>query len=151
MVAQISRRRTIRADRQTVWDVLADFGAIHEWLPGVDHSCLLSTDADGPVGTQRRVQMKRLTLVETITEFDAPTTLAYDIAGFPRWLRRFNNRWTLHEDGPGATTVTLTSTVDLGPGPFRTRAARLLGLLLAKMSSDTMLAGLATRSETAHD
>lgn len=83
MVAQISRRRTVRADPQRVWDVLADFGAIGDWMSAVDHSCVLSTDPDGPVGTTRRVQIRRVTLVETITEFDAPTTLAYDIAGVP--------------------------------------------------------------------
>ncbi|BBY17669.1 SRPBCC family protein [Mycolicibacterium litorale] len=148
MVAQISRRRTISADPQTVWDVLADFGSIHDWLPGVDHSCVLSTDPDGPVGTKRRVQMGRMTLVETITEFDAPTALAYDIAGLPGWLRRFNNRWTVRAAGAG-TTVTVTSTVDLGPGRLRALAARLVCLAMAK-SSDTMLAGLAARWETAH-
>ncbi|WP_231643408.1 SRPBCC family protein [Mycolicibacterium baixiangningiae] len=139
----------MRADPQTVWDVLADFGSIRDWLPGIDHSCLLSTSADGMVGTTRRVQMGRMTLVETITEFDAPAALAYDIAGLPRWLRRFNNRWTLQPAGPGATTVTVTSTVDLGPGRVRTLAARLLCLGMAR-SSDTMLAGLAARWETAH-
>lgn len=139
----------MRSDPQTVWDVLADFGAIHEWLPGVDHSCLLRTAPDGPVGTARRVQMGRITLVETITEFTPPTAIAYDIAGLPRWLRRFNNHWTLHADG-AATAVTLTTTVDLGPGRIRGLAARLVCLVLAKLSSTTMLAALATRSETHH-
>ncbi|WP_407665047.1 SRPBCC family protein [Mycolicibacterium monacense] len=148
-MAQISRRRTMRADPQQVWEMLADFGAIGQWLDGVDHSCILTTNADGPVGTARRVQMGRMTLVETITEFDAPTTLAYDIVGLPRWLRHFNNRWTLRADG-SATAVTLTTTVDLGPGRTRELAARLVCLLLSKMSSDTMLAALATRSERAH-
>lgn len=107
MVAQISRRRTVRADAQRVWDVLADFGAIGDWMSVVDHSCVLSTDPDGPVGTTRRVQIRRVTLLEAITEFDAPTTLAYDIAG------------------------------------------RLLCLLMAQLSN-TMLAGLARRSESTH-
>jgi carbon monoxide dehydrogenase subunit G len=149
VVARISRRRTLRADPQTVWEVLADFGGIHDWLPGVDHSCMLSTRADGPVGTARRVQMSRMTLVETITEFDAPAELAYDIVGLPRFLGRFNNHWSLRSDG-SATAVTLTTTVDLGPGRIRGLAARLVCLVLAKMSSDTMLAALATRSETGH-
>lgn len=149
MVAQISRRRTLRADPQTVWNLLADFGNIHNWLPGVDHSCMLNTRADGPIGTARRVQMGRITLVETITEFTPPTALAYDIAGLPRWLRRFNNHWSLRPDG-SETAVTLTTTVDLGPGRIRGLAARLACLVLAKLSSNTMLAALATRSETGH-
>jgi carbon monoxide dehydrogenase subunit G len=149
VVAQISRRRTLRTDPQRVWDVLADFGAIGDWLSLVDHSCVLSTNPNGPVGTARRIQMGRITLVETITEFDAPTAMAYDIAGVPRWVRRLNNRWTLQPDGPGATTVTVTTTVDLGPGRVRTVAARLMGLVTAKLS-DSMLAGVAARTETAH-
>ncbi len=136
----------MRTDPQQVWEVLADFGAISQWMDGVDHSCILSTNADGPVGTARRVQMGRMTLVETVTEFDAPTVLAYDIVGLPRFLGHLNNRWTLQPSGPGATTVTLTSTVDLGPVRIQTLAARLVCLLLAN-SSDTMLARLATRSE----
>ena len=137
----------MRTDPQRVWDVLADFGAIGDWMSGVDHSCVLYTDPDGPVGTARRVQLGRMTLVETITEFDAPTTLAYDIAGFPRWVRRFNNRWTVQPAGAGAATVSITTTVDLGAGRVRALAARLM-CLLTRSSSDTMLAGLATRSET---
>jgi carbon monoxide dehydrogenase subunit G len=139
----------MRTDPQRVWEVLADFGSIHDWLPGVDHACVLSTDPGGPVGTTRRVQMGRMTLVETITECDAPTTLAYEIAGLPPWVRRLENRWTVRPAGPGTTTVTVTTTVDLGPGRVRALAARLVSLVLAK-SSDTMLAGLATRTETAH-
>ena len=149
MVAQISRRRTVRTDQQRVWDVLADFGAIGDWMSVVDHSCVLSTDPDGPVGTTRRVQIRRVTLVESITDFDAPTTLAYDIAGFPRWVRRLNNRWTVRPARPGATTVTVTTTVDLGPGRVRAVAGRLVCLLMAQLSN-TMLAGLATRSESTH-
>jgi carbon monoxide dehydrogenase subunit G len=139
----------MRADPQAVWDVLADFGNIHDWLPGVDHSCVLATDPGGPVGTARRVQVGRMTFVETITEFGAPAELAYDIAGFPRWVRRMNNRWTLRSAGAGSTTVTVTSTVDLGPGRMRALAARSACVALTK-SSDIMLAGLATRTETTH-
>lgn len=128
--------------------MLADFGAIAAWAPGVDHSCVLRTDPDGPLGTTRRVQVGRLTLVETITEFTSPRALAYDIAGLPRQLRHVSNRWTLQPAGTG-TEVTLTSRVDLGAGPLRTLVARVLCRILAR-SSDSMLAGLAKRWENTH-
>ena len=55
------------------------------WADNVDHSCILTSGADGtPIGTARRVQVKRDTLVERITEFDPPHVLAYDIEGLPR-------------------------------------------------------------------
>ncbi|TFV61573.1 SRPBCC family protein [Mycobacterium sp. PS03-16] len=150
MVAEISRRRTIAAAPLAVWDVLADFGAIAGWAPGVDHSCVLRTDPDGPLGTTRRVQVGRLTLVESITEFTPSRALAYDIAGLPRQLRHVSNRWTLQPANAGAgTDVTLTSTVDLGAGPLRTLAARVVCRVLAH-SSDSMLAGLAQQWESTH-
>ncbi len=74
-VAEISRSRTVAAEAQAVWDVLADFGAISSWAGNVDHSCLLSPAAQGVgVGTTRRVQVGRDTLVERITDFEPPRT-----------------------------------------------------------------------------
>lgn len=147
-VAEIQRTRVIAAPAQEVWDVLADFGAISAWAGNVDHSCILFSGADGgPVGTARRVQVKRDALVERITEFDPPRALAYDIEGLPRRLRRVTNRWTL-EPGADDCPVRLTSTVEIGPRPLQRLAERALCRFLARQS-DVMLAGLANRLEKA--
>ena len=98
-VAETRRSRTIAAEAQAIWDVLADFGAISSWADFAEHSCLLSPAAEGVgVGTTRRVQVGRDALVERITDFDPPHTLAYDVQGLPRQLRRLNSRWTLRPD-----------------------------------------------------
>jgi uncharacterized protein YndB with AHSA1/START domain len=145
-VAQISRSRTVAAPPQKVWDVLADFGRLSSWADNVDHSCLLEHGPDGPaVGTSRRVQVGRDTLVERITEIHAPDALAYDIEGLPRRVRRVANRWTL-EPLPASTGITLTTTVEIGANPVAGVAERALCRFLAKQS-DTMLAGLAARLE----
>lgn len=146
MVAEISRHRTVRADRQAVWDLLADFGAISEWAADVDHSCILNAAEHGLVDTTRRVQVGRMVLVERATEAEAPHTLAYDIAGLPGPVRRAENRWTLEDVPGGSTAITLTSTVDLGTGRLRNLAARGFTRVMAK-SSDAMLAGLAAKLE----
>lgn len=147
-MADIQRTRVIAAPPQEVWDALADFGAISSWAGNVDHSCILFSGADGgPVGTARRVQVKRDALVERITEFDPPRTLAYDIEGLPRRLRRVTNRWTL-EPGAGNCAVTLTSTVEIEPRPLQRLAEHALCRFLARQS-DVMLAGLANRLEKA--
>jgi hypothetical protein len=147
-VADIHRTRTIAARAQEIWDVLADFGSISVWAPNADHSCILfSGPGGGPVGTARRVQVKRDALVERITEFDAPHSLAYDIEGLPRRVRRVTNRWTLAASA-GCTVVTLTSTVEIGSGGPAKLAERILCRLLARQS-DSMLAGLADRLENA--
>ncbi|WP_422741936.1 SRPBCC family protein [Mycobacterium sp. WMMD1722] len=146
MVAEISRHRTVRADRQAVWDLLADFGEISAWAADVDHSCILNAAEHGLVGTTRRVQIGRMVLVERVIEADAPRVLAYDIAGLPGPIRRAENRWTLDDVLQGSTAITLTSTVDLGAGRLRGIAAQAFTRVMAR-SSDAMLSGLAAKLE----
>jgi carbon monoxide dehydrogenase subunit G len=148
-VTDISRSRTISAPPQAIWDVLADFGSLSSWADGVEHSCILNHGPDGPVGTTRRVQVRHDALVESITEFDPPATLAYDIEGLPARLRRVANRWTLRPAGE-ATVVTVTSTVEIGRGPLADLAERIVGRVMTKQS-DAMLAGLNRRLEDSRD
>ena len=145
LVAQIRRTRTIAAEPQEIWDVLADFGAISSWTDTVDHSCLLSPESqDVGVDTSRRVQVGRKTLVERITEFDPPTALRYDVEGYPRWLK-VNSHWTLTRSG-STTAVTLVITVDVSAGPLRWVGERVVARASDKWP-DAMLAGLANRVE----
>lgn len=145
-MAQISRSRTIAAVPQQVWDVLADFGRSSSWAANVDHSCLLEHGSDGPaVGTSRRVQVGRNTLVERITEVRAPDVLAYDIDGLPRRFGRVVNRWALSPRN-SSTGVTLTTTVEIGTNPLTRVAERALCRFMARQS-ETMLDGLAARLE----
>ncbi len=142
----MSRSRRIAARPEEIWDLLADFGAISSWAPNVDHSCLLEHGPAGPVGTSRRVQVGRNTLVERITDIEAPVSLGYRIEGLPHQLRRVTNRWELSPAGPGHTDVTLTGTVEIGANPLARLAERVMGRLMGKQS-DSMLAGLADRME----
>ena len=144
-MARIDRSRTIAAAPQDVWEVLANFGALSTWVDRVDHSCILVHGADGPIGTTRRVQLGRQTLVERIVEFDPPHALAYDIEGLPKQLGRVNNRWTLRPSGQ-STVVTLTSTVEIGSGRIRKLAERAVCRLMTR-ESDGLLNGLAKRLE----
>ncbi|BBX04579.1 MxaD family protein [Mycolicibacterium moriokaense] len=145
-MAEIARTRTIAAAPQEVWNVLADFGALSTWVDRADHSSILVHGPDGgPVGTSRRVQMGRNTLVETIVEFDPPRALAYEIDGLPKQLGRVTNRWSLRPQGD-STSVTLTSTVEIGSGPLRQLAERAVCRVMARESGG-MLAGLDKRLE----
>ena len=149
-MADIHRTRTIAAPADEIWDILQDFGSISSWAPNADHSCILSSGPDGgAVGTARRVQVGRNTLVERITEFAPPHILAYDIEGLPKLLRRVTNRWTLSAAGAGSTVVTLASIVEIGPRPPQRLAERVLCRVVARQS-DSMLAGLANRLENAN-
>lgn len=130
-----------------MWDTLADFGSLSSWARNVDHSCLLEHAADGVgVGTSRRVQVGRNTVVERVTDCLAPTTLAYNIEGLPRRLHRVANCWSLAPTAQGFTAVTLTTTVEVGANPVAHIAERAMVRLLSKQSLE-MLAGLAQRVE----
>lgn len=140
MTASTARSATIAAPARAVWAVLADFGALARWAPGVDHTCLLHAGPGG-VGTVRRVQVGRTTLLESVSAWTPPERLAYDITGLPPALRHVGNEWQLQESGAG-TEVTVTTTVDAGPRPPQRLVARLVARRLAA-ASDQMLAGLA--------
>lgn len=145
-MTEVVRRRRIEADPDEVWAALADFGAIARWVDDVDHSCLMTDQIDG-IGTTRRIQVGRTTLVERVVEWEPPTVLAYAIEGLPPVLRSVVNRWMI-EPNEGATapgnptvTVSLTSTIDAGPRPPQHLVAWAVGRRLGS-TSDDLLAGL---------
>ncbi len=133
--------RALRIDRSAadVWDVLADFGAIGGWAPNVDHSCLTSTETEGP-GAVRRIQTGRNTLLERVIEWEPEKRLAYSIEGLPSAIGKVTNSWELADSGK-STNVRLTSTIDAGPRPPQKLVARVVGRVLAKASGQ-MLQGL---------
>lgn len=142
-VASIRRSRTIAAELQPVWDVLADFGAISAWVPSVDHSCVLEHE---PVS--RRIQVGRTVVVERITDFAPPNRLGYDIEGLPRQLRRVHAQWQLLPSGRH-TLAALTYTVDIGSNPAARLAERGVCRVLARQC-EVILASLAQRMEASH-
>lgn len=147
-MASVEKLTQIPAPPDEVWAVLADFAGISRWAPNVDHSCLLSEQTDG-VGTVRRIQSGRQTVVETVVEWDAGQTLAYEITGLPPVIRCVTNTWSLAE-ARGGTTVTLTSQIDAGSRPPQKGIARVVGRVLGG-ASDQMLAGLAATLENGAD
>lgn len=147
----VDRTRTIPAHLTRVWDVLADFDQLAAWADNADHTCWLDEPAlDGElVGRARRVQAGRVVLVETITVWEPPARLAYDLGGLPPVVKSAVNEWQLRVDpaDADATIVTLTTHVDCGPRPPQQLIARLVARRLAA-ASDVMLAGLTQRLET---
>jgi uncharacterized protein YndB with AHSA1/START domain len=137
-VSETSATLTIPAPADEVWAVLADFGEIARWAPIVDHSCLLSTQRAG-VGTVRRIQSGRRTVLEQVVEWVDGERLSYVVEGLPSAIRSLRNTWQL--DGGDMTKVTLTSLVDVGPRPPQMLVAKVLGLPLSKVSHQ-MLHGL---------
>lgn len=138
-MATVTKSTTVPASVNAVWAVLADFASISAWAPNVDHACLLSEQTDG-VGTVRRIQAGRTTVVETVEQWEPGASLRYSITGLPPVIRSVTNTWSLTAGGD-ATAVTLTTEVDAGPRPPQQGIAKLVGRKLGQ-ASDAMLAGL---------
>ena len=139
-MSRLERSTVVAASPTRVWGVLADFGAIAEWVPMIQHSCLLSEQTEHP-GTVRRVQIARQTLVERVVTWRPGHELAYDIDGLPPIVGTARNTWRLTPTADG-TTVTLSTEIDSGPNPVKRFAAKK-ALERMATASDFMLAGLA--------
>ncbi len=149
----VERTRTIPADIASVWGVLANFDRLAEWADNADHTCWLDDPHDDGemVGRARRVQAGRVVLVETITIWEPPSRLAYDLGGLPPVVKSAVNEWRLVADPSSSerTIVTLATHVDCGPRPPQQLVARLVGRRLAG-ASDVMLAGLTDHLAALH-
>lgn len=138
-MAEVSESIVIARPRAEVWAVLADFGAIVDWAPNVDHSCLTTAEGEG-IGAVRRVQVGRNALLERVVEWTPDEALAYELEGLPPVVRSATNRWSLVGEG-GTTTATLTTSIDTGSRPPQRAIGRVVGRTLGKASRQ-MLDGL---------
>lgn len=142
-MAVISEHVRIERPAAVIWAALADFGSISRWAAPVEHSCLVTDQQEG-IGTERRVQIGRNALIERVIEWESDQRLGYAIEGLPV-VQSAMNSWTL-DDSAGATTVTLTSTAEVGPRPPQQLVARVVGRILARASRE-LLAGLKAHLE----
>ncbi len=146
--ATVERSATISASPDAVWATLAAFDEISQWAGKVDHSTA-TTEATEGVGAGRRVQAGRIVLIETVTVWDPPRSLAYTLDGLPPLAKRVVNRWDLASvpGDAGATAVTLTTTIEPLGGPRGRIGQRILGRVLGK-AADDLVAGLAAHDHT---
>lgn len=142
-MTSVTKSRLAAASIGHVWGTLADFGAISAWAPNVEHSCLLSEQSSG-VGTIRRVQVARSTVVETVEIWVQGRELSYRLTGLPSILGTVRNTWTLAAS-EGGTLISLTSDVRAGPRSPSAIIGRPVSRLAVRMlgrASDVMLDGL---------
>jgi hypothetical protein len=138
-VIEVIRSADLSAPPGGVWAVLGEFGAISGWADNVDHSCLMSDQAEG-IGAVRRIQTGRTTVVERVVTWEPPSILTYSLEGLPPIVKSATNTWVV-EATPTGSHLSLISRVDAGPGPAQRIVATAIGRKLAR-TSDVMLAGL---------
>jgi uncharacterized protein YndB with AHSA1/START domain len=138
------KTRLIAAKKSKVWAALADYPGIVAWAPNVDHSTA-ATQAHTGIGAVRRVQAGRITLLETIVDWQPEDLLAYTLHGLPPIAGNVVTTWQLEEQGDG-TSVTITTLIHSRPNPLSRIVGRALGRQLTKASKQ-MLSGLAAHVE----
>ena len=142
-MAKKSTSIIISTSIEEVWEVISEFDQISMWAENVDHSSFLSDQTEG-VGSTRRIQMGSNVVQETVTIWEAPKKLSYEIAGLPPVFRRITNTWDLVDDG-SETRVQLTAQIT----PVRPPAeilAKVLSRFFTQIN-EKMLTGLKTHIE----
>ncbi len=116
-----SEHISIRADKDHVWEVLADIGAIYRWNPGVVDSRLTS-DGEVGLGSERYCGLGGKTyLNETVTEWKEGERLTMRIIATNLPFKTADIRFSLEQQDAN-TFVTVSPTYIL--------KFRLLGKLL---------------------
>ena len=133
----------ISAPIEEIWGVLSEFDQIFNWAENVAHSCFYSEQEIG-VGTTRRIQQGSNVVLETITYWEEPVRLAYQIEGLPPVFKKVTNSWKLFDEG-AKTRVELT--VHIVPiRPPAEIAAQILGKFFSRLNKK-MLIGLKNQVE----
>ena len=133
----------ISTSKEKIWKILSDFDQIYLWAENVDHSCFLSEQTTG-VGTTRRVQQGPNVVLETVTSWEEPIRLSYQIEGLPKVFKKVTNSWKLFDEGL-KTRVELT--VHIVPiRPPAEIAAQILGKIFSRLNKK-MLTGLKNQVE----
>ena len=100
---------TISASIEEVWKVLSEFDQIFLWADNVDHSSFLSEQTEG-IGSTRRIQLGSNVIQETVTVWEEPKKLSYQLNGLPPVFKKVTNNWELTNVGPD-THVQLTAQI----------------------------------------
>ena len=142
-MATKSNSLIVSASKEEIWNVLSDFDQIYLWAENVDHSCFLSEQTTG-VGTTRGVQQGPNVVLETVTSWEEPIRLSYQIEGLPKVFKKVTNSWKLFDEG-AKTRVELT--VHIVPiRPPAEIAAQILGKIFSRLNKK-MLTGLKNQVE----
>jgi len=142
-MAKKSLSITISASKEEIWNVLSEFDQIYLWAENVDHSCFHSEQKTG-VGTTRRIQQGPNVVLETITCWEEPVNLSYQIEGLPPVFKKVTNSWKLFDEGLKTRVELSVHIVPIRP-PAEI-AARILSRFFSRLNKQ-MLTGLKNQVE----
>jgi len=106
----------IAMPRQSVWDLLADFGRVADWAPYMKSSRLIG-DIQSGVG-MRRVMSHAwgFRFEEAVTQWTEGSGFSFDVFRAPYPMTNVKESWALdHEDGFSTVSTRVTYGMKLGP------------------------------------
>ena len=142
-MATKSNSLIVSAPIEVIWGVLSEFDQIFNWAENVDHSCFHSEQEIG-VGTTRRVQQGPNVVLETVTSWEEPIRLSYQIEGLPKVFKKVTNSWKLFDEGLKTRVELSVHIVPVRP------PAEIAALILSRFFSrlnKKMLTGLKNQVE----
>jgi ligand-binding SRPBCC domain-containing protein len=142
---KLEQRIETRAPQQAVWEVLADFGGVEKWAPGMRRSNLLG-DQDSGVGT-RRVMRHRwgFRIEELVTEWSEGEAYAFELLQAPFPMTNVYETWDLASED-GQTTIVTTVSYEMSLGVIGTLLDYFLVRFLVAREMRAGLRALACRT-----
>lgn len=148
-MTSVSYKIHVDAPVEKVWNILADFGGVYKYNPGVSSSHATSSSNSG-VGASRHCDLKPSgSIEERIIEWnegESYTLEIYDGAGAPPFKKAFG-KLAVKPDGPG-TLVTMTIDYSLKFGPVGAIMNMVMVKPFTHKATRGVLAGLKHHAET---
>jgi ligand-binding SRPBCC domain-containing protein len=112
---KLQQRIVSPVPKQALWEVLADFGGVEKWAPGMRRSRLLGDCRTG-VGTLRVMRHRwGFRIKELVTAWDEGEGYSFELLQAPFPMRNVCETWKLDTDGR-QTVVTTTVAYQMGLG-----------------------------------
>ena len=139
----------IDAPVQSVWEVLADFGAVYQWAPSVTQSYSTSENSSGP-GASRHCDIAGFGGVdEDITEWNDGSNFTY-LASGKGPISGAYSAWSVKAQG-GQTMVSVEVRFGLRCGPLGSLLNAVILRRKVKQSLDDGLEGLKHHVKTGEE
>ena len=112
---KLEERIEIKASKQAVWDVMADFGSAAKWAPDMRHSSLKGELKTG-VGTHRVMRhLWGFRIEEIVTRWEECAGYSFKLVKAPYPMRDVCETWVLQHDGNQALlAITVSYGMRLG-------------------------------------
>lgn len=127
MADTVTEQVQVRADPDTIFEVIGDFATYPEWQDEVQEAEILATDEDGWATRVRFVLDAKIMTTTFVLDYAyTDTTISWSLAHSDT-LRRNEGSYTLADRGDGTTDVTYTLVIEPTipvPGMLRRRAAK---------------------------